>query len=176
MKLKELSISERKRIDAVIIIVLLICTYLFSLLIYNHKFVKGMFKNENPAKCNYYCVKDDYIYRVKTAEIFDYSVFASVSKTSAEKAYLDENGSICTEGTLIVLFIWPEVFGETKYGIDVMEADSIDMKFQAVIDSNGDLAEEDFVVYDNTMVSEVLYENRDEILDLIEHANLMWKL
>ena len=116
--------------------------------------------------------KDGYEFNIKNPAYLTDNGYLSVVDESGIVVVMDENGNVENKEDYITLFIWPQLFGNYKYGIDIQTDEAWE---QIYIDLEGNYITEDV---DNVELNEY-YENllkkyEVEIQKLLKAAKEQW--
>lgn len=119
----------------------------------------------------------EYKYTVARPEYLDFSGYLSVSYSEPPKVELDPETFkvVGSNGLYISVYIWPDIFGDYKYGV------MFDDEYQNIFEQ---ITISDNVTYlpdeKGTNISEtaqrLLDDNRIEIKDMLHNAVELWKL
>ena len=173
--------KRKKVILKYVIVILLIAVVVFggiNFIWYEFKYLpykkiadKMNFNNDFEIP-RYSCSDDKYIYSLKMPGYLAFqSGFLYIGPRDEEMATMvaDEEGNLIEENIPHVdMFIWPQVFSETQYGITIYEEES---SIQLMINGDGEL------LADTTMSKEekenamyLINEHKDEIQDILKTA------
>ena len=132
--------------------------------------------NNDPDMPRYVFADDNYIYKVKMPGYLSFdSGFLYIGPNDEEAAvYIpDDNGNLTEKNKPHVdIFIWPQMFSETEYGLTIYE-ETYSMQF--MINSLGEyLPDETVSEEEKAYVLELFETHRDEIQDILRAANELW--
>ncbi len=173
-----MSKSKKRRIILVIMgLITIIVALVVSTKVLNSRFTDGMEYDETTKLAKYYYRDDIYVYKYAKSNFLLNGSFASVSKIEDTKMYLQEDGTVSTNGLCITLFIWPGVINY-EYGV-LLEDTENDIFLQLMIDENLKLCDFD----DEQNLTELekeyksIYENNiDRVNELMEAAKEKWDI
>lgn len=111
-----------------------------------------------------------YSYTVKVPGYLDFESFLSVGPAGGISVNFDENGEIIEEeNDSILLFIWPDMWGNYEYGVTFFLEDKSTL--MAMCDENGNyLPTDDTNVEKNEYLSGFFAEKQEMIQETLEHA------
>lgn len=124
----------------------------------------------------YVVVDDNYIYRVKMPGYLSFdSGFLYIGPNDDEAAVLisDNSGNLTEKNKPHVdIFIWPQMFSETKYGLTIYEET---YSMQVMINSLGEYLPDETVSEDEkTKALELIEKHKDEIQDILHAEDELW--
>ncbi len=163
------------------IVLIIVCVLVAAFLIFNiawfflkympyEQFKKGMTKVEHGKGTTYTLTEDDITYWVKMPGYLGWeSGFIGVTSSEPFKVQVDEATSevVGSSGMSIELFIWPQVFGETRYGVDFMD---YDFSMQTYADENGNYIPDEIYTEEENAENEQLFEEYREEIDRLYQA------
>ena len=170
-----------KRIILIIVLIAVVFVgvnlfwYVFKYLPYQ-KMTNHMTLSENSELLRYVFTDDKYLYRVKMPGYLSFdSGFIYVGPNDDEAAVFipDENGILIEKNKPHVdIFIWPQIFSETRYGLTIYE-ETYSMQF--MINSLGEyLPDKDVSEEEKANALELFEKHKDEIQDILRAAKKMW--
>ena len=146
--------------------------YSFKYLPYR-KMADHMNLDDDSEMPRYVVVDDNYIYRVKMPGYLSFdSGFLYIGPNDDEAAVLiSDNSGNLTEKNIphVDIFIWPQMFSETKYGLTIYEETC---SMQVMINSLGEYLPDETVSEDEkTKALELIEKHKDEIQDILHAAD-----
>lgn len=173
--------SVLKRIIVIIVLIavlfggLNLFWYGFKYLPYK-KMTDHMTLDDNPEIPRYVFIDDDYIYRVKMPGYLSFdSGFLYIGPNDDEAAvYISDGDGNLTEKNKphVDIFIWPQVFSETRYGLTIYE-ETYSMQFMT--NSLGEYLPDETVSEEELANAQELFEkHKVEILDTLHAAGELW--
>ena len=170
--------SVSKRIIAIILIIVLVFGginlfwYGFKYLPFK-KIADKMQLNGDPEMPRYVCEYDGYVFRVKMPGYLSFQTgfIYAVDKDHVDAAaYIEgENGELVEMNTPHVdLFAWPQVFGDTEYGVTIYE-DTYSVWAGTNLEEEF-LPDESMTDEENALAAELFEKHRSEIHDVMQAA------
>lgn len=140
------------------------------------QFVSKMTLGDDPELPRYYASDEKYTYIVKMPGYLSYgSGFMHVEPLGADEIYVDENGELLSDSdTSVGMFIWPGVFGETRYGATIWEGEE---SWQLYINEKLE-----YIPYEHELPTEIeanqklISKYQTEIEEVMAAAQAMWGL
>ena len=132
--------------------------------------------NDDPELPRYLLTDDRYIYRVKMPRYLSFdSGFLYIGPNDDEAAAFisDDDGNLTEKNKPHVdMFIWPQMFSETKYGLTIYEET---YSIQCMINSRGEYLPDETVSEEEKANTRELFEkHKSEIQDILRAANELW--
>ena len=177
MKKKNSTIKKLTILLSIIVIIFTVINLIWYLGVdrqYN-KFCNKLVEVSDSNGRYYEKISNGYHYKIKRPSYMDFGGFLMIE--DEEGSWVEYNSAgepINSNGLCIALYIWPDIFGNYKYGVS-FDDEIQDIFLQAIIDENLN-----FIPYDlnntefNTIKEMLINENKDEILALIDNAKTMW--
>ena len=178
-------LSNHKSVIKCIIAVILLIAIVFggvNLFWYGFKYLpykkmadKMQFNNDSEMP-RYLCTDDQYMYRLKMPGYLSFtSGFLYVGPNDEEAAvlYADDDGSFSEANKPHVdMFVWPQIFSETQYGITIYE-ETYSMQF--MMNGQGELIPDENMTDEERAEAIMMFEkHKDEIRDIIRAAAELW--
>ena len=140
------------------------------------KMTGKMALNDDPETPRYVSSDEDYIFRVKLPGYLSFdSGFLYVGPNDEEAAafMVDEDGNLTEMNKPHVdLFIWPQIFSETRYGLTIYEET---YSRQFMVNSLGEFVPNGSFSEEEKADAEELFEKHgNEIRDILRAAKEMW--
>ena len=134
-------------------------------------------EEEDVARISYYKTKNGYTYSIKSPSYLSNNGFVTVAKEEGYVAEIDEEGNLIADnGVCVTLFIWPTLFAETQYGIDIW-SEKEGISYQLYIDKNGNYIPEDASNIElNEYYESIMKEYETEIQKLLKLVEKQWDL
>ena len=170
-----------KRIIAVIVLIVIVFGginlfwYGFKYLPYK-KMADNMQFNNDSEMPRYLCTDDNYAYKLKMPGYLSFdSGYLYVGPNDEDAALLieDDNGDIVEQNIPHVdMFVWPQMFSGTKYGITIYEET---FSKQFMINSLGEYLPDENTSEEEQADDRAWFEkHKDEIQDVMRAAHELW--
>ena len=155
---------------------------LFNLVWYGFKYLpysrlaSKMQFNGNPDMPRYVYTDGGYLYRLKMPRYLSFDsgfLYVGPDNEDAAMMVVEDDGSL-TEKNIphVDMFIWPQMFSGTQYGIGIYE-EAYSMSYMA--DSSGKYLPDASATDEEKAEAEALFEKHsDEIRDIMRAADKMW--
>lgn len=130
--------------------------------------------NDDSERKRYYANDKNYLYTVKMPSYLGFEGgFLSITPNEGQNLVVEEDGQITMSTEAYVsMFIWPQIFRETKYAVMISEGTSFS---QLYIDKNLN-----YIPFDNESIIEIkkneqmINEHYEQIKEMLEGAQVMW--
>lgn len=171
-----------KRMVVMLLIILIILGginlfwYFFKYYPYKKMSEKMQF-NDDPEMPRYGHVNDQFMFRMKQPSYLAFQggflYVCPLLPESAQEFVVDEEGNMLEKNIPHAdMFIWPQMFSETKYGVTVYEETS---SYQLMINRQCEfLPDTNLSEAEREALSDIFQKHKDEIQELLDAASDLW--